>query len=245
MLFMYYLNELKYRLLYILLGFIFNFIVLLVLVPQETLLFVTIKPLIIALASDNPPYFIFTAMTDTLLAVLRIVFVSSVVSVIPIILVQILFFVTPALFKYERDFCFTVFGIFICIFLTTNSFLYSDIIPSIWSFFMNFELRTGLFHIYYEANIKEYVDFMFGIFMVFNGLYVFPLLMVIFIYFNVIPLSFFFYARKVCYIFILVWGGIFSPPDILSQSILVCPMLMAYEIILIIALFLYNYVEKK
>ena len=241
MLFLYYLNELKYRFLYILISFFFNFIVLFFF--AKDVLFILIKPLL--LVNNNFNYFIFTNMSDVLLIYLKIVFFISLILSIPVVLIQIWFFLVEGLYRYEKYFLIVLFYSFVFIFLCINFILYSYLIPMIWVFFVNFELTSSefIFNIYYEARITDYVNFMLEIFLMFSSLLIFPLFMVLLIYFNIFKLEFFFFYRKYFYIFFLILAGFFSPPDIFSQLFIVFPIIFFYELILIIGLFLYNYLK--
>jgi sec-independent protein translocase protein TatC len=241
MLFIYYLKELKFRLIYIFLSFLFNFIILFNFVKD--LLFLIISPLLAI--NKNFTYFIFTNMSDVLLVYLKIVFILSLILILPIIFLQVWFFLIEGLYIFEGYFLIFIYFIFLFLFYFINFLLYNYMIPFIWAFFINFELTSSnfLFGIYYEARITDYVNFMFNIFLIFSSLLIFPLLMIFFIYFKILKFYFFILYRKYFFILFFILAGLFSPPDIFSQFFIVIPIIFCYEFILIYFLFFYNYLK--
>lgn len=241
MLFTYYLQEVKYRVLYCIGSFLFNFIILLFF--SKELLFILVKPLLNINKDEQFYYFIFTNMSDVLLIYMKIAVILAFILVFPKILVQFLVFLLQGLYNYEKNFLFTLLFLFLGLAYLILFLLYFYTIPIIWAFFLNFELTSvnSLFGVYYEAKINDYISFMFYIFFIFSCFLQFPVFMIFFIYFNFLGTGFFIVYRKYFIIIFFILGGLFSPPDIFSQLFISIPVLVLYEIVLFFGLLAQNY----
>ena len=243
MLFVDYFKELKLRFIYILISFIFN--CFLFFNFSQELLFILIKPLLAINSDKTFNYFIFTHMSDVLLVYIKIAFFFAIFCMIPVIFLQCLFFLIDGLYNYEKNFFIFVFVILFFLIFYISFLLYFYIIPFIWFFFINFELSLSnfLFGVYYEARITDYIGLIFSIFFIFISLFILPILMVFLLYFNILKISFFIRYRKYFFILFFIFGGVFSPPDIISQVILGLFIIFFYEVILFFNLFFYNYIK--
>lgn len=240
--FFYYLNELKFRIGYLLFSVLFNFTIYFSF--SKEILFLLIKPLLVINSNNqNLNYFIFTNMSDVLFIYIKISLVIALICSIPIIFFQFWFFLIKGLYNYEKTFLLLLFCLFFCLFFILFMLLYNYIIPFIWVFFINFELNdsNSLFSVYYEANIMDYVNFLFYIYFILFSLLIFPLVMILFIYFEILDLNFFIIYRKYFYTIFLILSGIFSPPDIFSQIFISVLLYIIYELILIYSLIVAEY----
>lgn len=244
MLFIYYLDEVKYRIFYCCLSFFFNFLGWFLFIKE--LLFIIVKPLINLNQSDNFSYFIFTDMLDIFTTYFKIIFLLSLVSIFPVLFIQLWFFLVQGLHKYEKNFLLFFLVLILFFLVVIFLLLYIYLIPSIWLFFVNFELTSdnSLFGVYYEAHISKYVDFLFNIFYLFFCLMQVPIFLIFLLYFDFIKVNFFIYYRKYFIIIFFIFGGIFSPPDILSQIFISFFVLFIYEIILFCNLLSKNYINE-
>ena len=244
MLFYFYLKELKFRIFYLFLCVFLNFLVYFHFAQE--VLFLVIKPLVIVNDNQNLNYFIFTHMSDVLFIYIKISLMISFFCSGPILFLQGWFFLVEGLYNYEKNFLFILFFGFLVLCVIVFLFLYHYIIPFIWVFFINFELNdsNALFGVYYEANITDYVNFIFSICLFSFILLLFPLIMVLSIYFNILNLKFFTLYRKYFYTCFLILSGIFSPPEILSQIIISVAIYIIYEMIVIINLVISYYFNQ-
>jgi sec-independent protein translocase protein TatC len=243
MLFIYYLKEIQYRILYCSVSILFNFIIFIFF--SKELLFILVKPLLNINEEILFYYFIFTNMSDVLLIYIKIALILAFFFTIPTFLIQIIIFLFRGLYRYEFFFIFVMFLLSVTFLYIILLVLYSYLIPLIWFFFINFELTSAnsLFGVYYEAKINDYINFMFSIFFIFCFFLQFPTIMLFCIYFNFVRINFFILYRKYFIIIFLILGGLFSPPDIFSQLFLSISVLVLYEIIIFFNLFLQNYLK--
>lgn len=241
MLFVHYLKEVKYRFFYCIISFFSNFLILFIFAKE--LLFIIVDPLLKINKKNDFYYFIFTDMADVLLIYIKIAFVLSVISLIPLLLFQVWFFLVQGLYNYEKNFLLFLLLFSLIFFIVIFLFLYIYLIPFIWSFFINFELtmNNSLFGIYYEAKINDYVNFMFYIFGIFCSFLLIPIIMICLLYFKILNIQFFVSYRKYFIITIFILGGVLSPPDIFSQIFISSIILFIYEIILFYYLLLHYY----
>ena len=243
MLFIHYLNELKYRILYCFFSFFINFLVLFFYLKE--LLFIVVTPLVNINRNDSFSYFIFTDMLDIFFIYIKIILVLGFVTIFPLVLIQLWFFLVEGLYNYEKIFLLKFLIFFIIFLINIYFFLYTYLIPLIWLFFINFELTTdnSLFGIYYEAHISDYVNLMLYIFYIFFCLILIPVLMIFLLYFNFVEVNFFMLYRKYLIIIFFILGGILSPSDIFSQIIISFFIFFIYEIVIFFSLLVQNYIK--
>ena len=99
MLFIHYLNELKYRILYCFFSFFINFLVLFFYLKE--LLFIVVTPLVNINRNDSFSYFIFTDMLDIFFTYIKIILVLGFVTIFPLVLIQLWFFLVEGLYSYR------------------------------------------------------------------------------------------------------------------------------------------------
>lgn len=240
MLFVKYLQEIKYRIFFIIIAFITLFISCYSFSTEILIIF--IKPLE-GVLSKKVISFIFTNMSDAFVTNIYISFLLSFVLCSPIFLAHCLFYLMPGLFLYERKQIIQLFLLSFFCFIYINILSYYLLLPSIWEFFLKFQLEdpSNLIQIKFEGRINEYITLICHFLFFFNILFQFPILMYILIKFGVIKLEILVFLRKIIYFNFLVLSAMLSPPDILSQILIFIPIFIVYEISLVLLHINLNY----
>lgn len=192
--------------------------------------------------TKNTAYFIFTDVTEIFSLYMQLIFFISSHIISFYILYNIFIFLTPALFKKEYETLKFIFKLFCFAWIFSALISVKILIPLTWNFFLSFQdsilLKTSL-DIYFEAKIIEYFNF-FMYFYLISTLY-FQLSIFLFgtfSYFN-ISLQNIKKFRKVYY-FSFVLSTAFLCPDILSQLIIICILLVGYETFVLLFLLFKN-----
>jgi sec-independent protein translocase protein TatC len=234
MIFSHYFFELKIRFIYYLINLL-SFILLFYLYIYEILYLINYNP--------TNLYFIFTNLSEVFSIYIYISLIGGLTLSIPYLFLQILWFLYPCLYIYELKIIKKVFKNGISLIIISNTLFFYIIFPWSWAFFLGFEttIKKTLISIFFENKIKEYLIF----FSEFLFLYNFLVLFSIIVYYILTFLKNIFIIRKFVYIFIIIVGGLLSPPDIFSQLIISLPIIIIYEIILIFNLFFKNYLKRK
>jgi sec-independent protein translocase protein TatC len=233
--------ELKIRLIY---SFIMLLITVIVCyIYKEPIIYLLIKPLINTSQLDIKQYFIFTNLIEIFIMYLKITFIISLYLIIPFILYQIWLFLIPGLYLYEKIYLkyillFLIVMLYIGILLT-----YFIIIPFAWNFFLGFETKVdqNLFSIQFEAKINEYLLLILNILLTVSFCFQLPIFILLLIDLKLINIQFFYKKRKIAYIIFLIMAAMISPPDLISQILLVIPLIFFYEVIIFYSIIMDKY----
>ena len=215
---------------------------------SEELLFILTKPLLEI--SSNPTTeifdsshsssrrFIFTDVTEVFITYLRMSITIAFFTQIPLIFYHTWHFKLPGLYKKERFFISRLF-IGSIIFLTLSIlFVYFIMIPIAWNFFLTYENNCleGPFQLQLEAKVNEYVSLVVTLFMAVSFLFQLPVFLILLLYLKVVNLKGLMKQRRLFCIGSFILSALCSPPDIVSQLIMAIPLILLYELIIIIAL---------
>lgn len=233
-----YLTEIKYRLFFLFLTVIINFIV--IYIYKEQIIF-----LISLHDTDLFPHFISTKLTEIFSVFLKLSFFLSIYFSLPIVIVQLLFFLAPALYKYEyqivKKFC--VF--FTILFPGCLIFTIRVILPYTWKFFSGFQLKTenSLLSIKIEPKISDYIELFFFLLVSLTLLLLcfFVLLAVM----NSFQMKLFVKYRKILYFIFFILATLVTPPDITSQLITAFTLVFFYEFFFFLTILSREYKKGK
>jgi len=173
--------------------------------------------------------FIFTDLSEGFSSCLSVSFNTSILLWFVLIVYSINSFLISGLYKKEY---FILKSIFM---LSSLSLMFSFyaynlfILPSIISFFGHFE-DSKLFELSLEAKIFDYLKLVFSSFYSISFILQLPVILFFLICSNKIKISFFITRRKESTVFIFVLGALFSPPDILTQMLIVFPLSLLLEV---------------
>jgi sec-independent protein translocase protein TatC len=149
---------------------------------------------------------------------------------------QVRLFVEPGLFAFERKVHIYISILSLSLALTSSIFTYFLLLPAACKFFLSFE--TASVQVYLNARMGTYLTFVLGLL---SGCYFFfqlPILVLIFFKYGLINEETLVKKRKLSYLFSLVLSILISPPDFLSQILLIIPFFFFYELTIFISLFI-------
>jgi len=216
--------ELKIRFFYLIISFVFTLVVSYF--YSEVILYFYVAPFINEFEEKK---FIFTDLSEGFSSCLSVSFNTSILLWFILIVHSVNSFLICGLYKKEYFILKSIFVLFslslIFSFYTYNLF----ILPSIISFFGHFE-SSKLFELSLEAKISDYLKLVFSCFYVISFTFQLPVIFFFLIYSNKIKVSFLMTKRKESIVFIFVLGALFSPPDILTQMLIVFPLLLLLEV---------------
>ena len=152
---------------------------------------------------------------------------------LPIILYQFWRFVSPA-FEGKNDFISFITILFsLLFFILGMSFAYFIIIPFSLTFFTSLTSRTV--PIDYNFTLEGYLIYVLWMIFGCGLLFQLPAISVFFTRMGILTPAFLKEYRKISIIIILIIGAIFTPPDPVSQILVVIPLLFLYEISILIS----------
>ena len=231
-----YLYELKkyfiYNVLLIFLIFTLNFFYF------NELLYILLKPLLMSIN-----YLIFTNLTDIFFIYIKIYLISIFYFYVPLFIFQLNKFLRNGLYSYEQELIKYMSFSFLFFFILNNILIYFFLIPSIWNFFLNFEILSNieLFNLYFEGKINDYFLLIFKLLININLCLNIPFFLIFLNYFNIISINLLIKQRKFNFFLLLCILTIFSPPDIISFFFLLIFMYIFYEFTIFILYLLNHY----
>lgn len=169
---------------------------------------------------------IYTAMSEALMTKLKVALIASVVVASPVIVWQIWGFIKPALYEREIRTFRVLFFVMLLLFLTGVVFCYGAVYFLAVDFFLiaGDQLATPM------LSIDGYIGFLFGFVIPFGLAFELPVLLYITTRMGWTTPTSLVRARKYIILAVAVIAAILTPPDVVSQIMLAVPMLLLYEV---------------
>ena len=222
------LRELRSRLLY---SFIFLIICFFFFLYKASIIgeFLS-QPLFDLLKDDEDKRMIFTALPEVFLSNLKISLFASFIFALPFLLIQLILFISPAMYKKEKKTLFPILVFIPVLFIIGVIFAYYILLPLIWSFFLSFEnfFSNGL-NVELESRYSEYMRLTMMLLLSAGLSFEFPVVLIILTKFKILSIKTLKNNRKYFFIGILIFSAIFTPPDIISQLGIAIPLIIFYE----------------
>lgn len=232
LLFQYYFLEIKYRIIYLLLSlfntFIFSYI------SFEEIFYILASPIIFVTSVVN---FIYTNIGEIFFTSINFSFIVSLFLNLPIIYLHIWFFITPALFKYERyKFNLIIFNSLFLIFITFI-FAYYIILPLTWNFFFHLEFHSTIISIHLQPKINEYFYNFYSSLIYIIIIFQLPILFYYLLSSKVMPLDLLILRRHLVMFISLVISSFISTGDIFNLLLITFFLYIFNEFIIFIFIF--------
>lgn len=188
------------------------------------------NPLMEALEDSQNKRIIFTALPEVFVSNIKIALFASFLFSVPFLLIQLILFLSPALYKKERKLFFPLIFMSVFFFFMGIIFAYYFLIPLIWSFFTSFEnFMSGSLPIELETKYSEYLKLTMFLLLASGLSFEFPIFIILFTKLGFFDEYFLKKNRKFFLIGILIFSAIFTPPDIISQIGIAIPLIIFYE----------------
>lgn len=176
---------------------------------------------------------IFTGLAEGFFNHMHIAMYAGFIIAFPIIAWQIYFFIAPGLYRSEKRILIPFLLAAPTLFLAGSSLAYYYLMPIAWKFFLSFE-QTGIIPIVLEARISEYLSIVLELVVGFGLAFQLPLVMVALVKLGIVNASSLSRQRRYAIVAIFIIAAIMTPPDVVSQIALALPLLLLYEISLLI-----------
>ena len=186
---------------------------------------------------------IFTALQETFVAYLKVAFFAAMFVTSPIILTQLWKFVAPGLYKNEKRALLPYLVATPTLFILGGMLVYYLIMPLAIKFFLSFETsaQLGNLPIQLEAKVNEYLSLIMRLIFAFGISFQLPILLSLLARAGFIDSQYLIKRRKYVIIIIFAVAAILTPPDPITQIGLGIPLLLLYEL----SILLVRFIEKK
>lgn len=175
--------------------------------------------------------FIYINPPELFMAHVKIAIICGIAITSPMNLMQIWLFVKPGLKKNERRYLLFALYMGIIFFLIGAIFAYMAIIPITIDFFtkMSGDRISPLF------SFQNYLGFISSVLLSFGLVFELPMIVVLLTQLNLVSSDTFKKYRKIVILVIFIVAAILTPPDVVSQVLMAVPMLILYEISIIMS----------
>ncbi len=221
------LLELRTRLLHAVLGVLVIFCCLFYF-SNEIYEYVS-KPLMATLPEDGQ--MIATDVASSFFAPFKLTMVLSVFIAMPYILYQVWSFIAPGLYRNEKRLVVPLMLGSTILFYSGIAFVYFVVFPVIFAFFTSVAPEG----VAIATDISSYLDFVLKLFFAFGIVFEIPIAIILMCWTGFTDPDSLRAKRPYIVVGAFVIGMLLTPPDIISQTMLAIPMLMLFEVGIMIA----------
>lgn len=214
------LAELRKRLIIVAVTFVVSLIIGFILAPR-LLTFIKMQP-----TAMHVEWNIF-GYTDGLMIYLSCALGLSILITLPIALYQIWLFVRPGLSERESKGTIIFIPASFLLFLAGISFSYFLLFPLMLNFMSNINESIGATETY---GMKQYFTFMFNLLLPVGLVFELPVVILFLTKLGIVTPDKLRKMRKIAYFILVVVGVSISPPDFVSDILIIIPLLLLFEI---------------
>ena len=174
-----------------------------------------------------------TDVTGTFLVPLKVTLMTAFLIALPYVLYQAWAFVAPGLYQHEKRLAVPVLVSSVVFFVIGMCFAYFVVFPVAFGFFAGYT-PAG---VQMMTDIDKYLSFVLTMFIAFGITFETPVVVVVLVRMKVVSLDKLKSLRPYVIDGAFIVGAIFTPPDIVSQSLLAVPLWLLFELGLLLARF--------
>ncbi|MBD1383549.1 twin-arginine translocase subunit TatC [Metabacillus arenae] len=174
--------------------------------------------------------------TDILWVYFKIAAVCSLAFTVPVAAYQIWRFVLPALGEKERKATFTLIPCLFLLFLIGIGFGYLIIFPTVLHFLQG--LSDGQFQMFYTT--EKYFSFLFQMTVPFGLLFEMPVIVLFLTALGIINPRTIKKSRKISYFVLTVISVLLTPPDLISDILVLVTLVMLFELSITLSTIVYR-----
>lgn len=187
------------------------------------------RPMLQAMPPNSP--LVFTSLTEGFFTYFKLSMVSGVCFASPVILYQLWCFIAPGLHEQEKKYALPFVVSVTLFFVIGASFCYYVVFPSIFKFLMSFSSDT----IKPMPSIKDYLSFSSKLLLTFGLIFEYPPLIFSLAKVGLVKGAWLARQRRYAIVLIFILSAVVTPPDVVSQILMALPMMVLYEMGIIIA----------
>lgn len=190
------------------------------------------KPLQIAFADHADRRLIYTSLTESFLAYIKLALVTGFALAFPFVAFQLYRFLAPGLYAREKKSLLPFLLMAPLLFFAGAAFAYYLVMPLAWGFFLSFEQSAApsQLPLVLEAKISEYISLCLQLILAFGLAFQLPVVLVLLARAGVISVGGLKRNRRYAVVILLALAAIITPPDIISQLMLFTPLYVLYEL---------------
>jgi len=198
---------------------------------SERIFLILIEPLNAVMPEGDQ--LIFTALPEMFFAYLKVAFVSGILMASPYLFYQMWMFVSPGLYKQERSLVVPFVLASTLLFVGGALFGYFIVFPFGFKFFIGFSNE------YVKAlpSVKQYFGFALKLLFAFGVVFELPVIIFFLAKLGLVTTELLRKKRKYAILMTFVAAAILTPPDVITQCMMAGPLIILYEVGIIVSRF--------
>ncbi len=236
--------ELRLRIIFSLIFFVVTFLVC-YFFSEEIYQFL-LQPFADISQNNQNRRLIYTSPSEAFTTYLKLSLSSAIFFSFPIWAAEFYLFLSPALYKNEKKNILLIFFFAPFLFLCGAIFAYYFVLPTALQFLASFETQgltaSSSLPIELETRVSEYLNFVTNLLLGFGIAFELPILLLFLIRVGFLSVNDLRRRRRYWIVIIFLVAAVLTPPDILSQVSLAIPMILLFEIAILIGT---NFNNKK
>lgn len=228
------LNELRKRLLWCFVAMLLGTVICYIYV--EDIYGILVQPLADAMGPNDTNRMIYTDPTEVFFTYLKVALFAGTFLTFPVLLLQLWRFIAPGLYKNERN-AFLPFLVATPILFFLGGLLVQQLIlPFALKFFLSFQSSGAdtVLPIQLEARVADYLGLVMVLIFAFGLCFQLPVLLALLARVGILTADHLVKARRYAIVIIFIVAAILTPPDVFSQISLAIPLMILYEISILI-----------
>lgn len=173
------------------------------------------------------------ALTEPLLTKFKVSIIAGFIVASPVIIWQVWRFVSPALYAHEKRTFWIIFLSSVVLFLLGVVFCYG----AVYLLTVEFFIAMGGDLVQFRLSIAEYVDYLFGFVVPFGLAFELPVALYITTRMGLTNYKMLASKRKYIILAVTIIAAVLTPPDVISQVMLIIPILLLFEAGLLVTRF--------
>jgi len=176
---------------------------------------------------------IFTNLPEMFFAYLKVAFITGILAAAPIIFYELWMFVAPGLYRKEKRYVIPFVTASTILFVGGALFGYFVVFPFGFKFFIGFSNE------YVKAlpSVKQYFSFALKLLFAFGLVFELPVVIFFLTKMRIVTPELLRKKRKYAILLTFVLAAILTPPDVITQCMMAGPLIILYEIGIIVSLF--------
>lgn len=190
-----------------------------------------LQPLADAFAGEDRRL-IATSLTETFVTYIKLAIYGGFFLAFPYIAAEVYLFIAPGLYRKEKGVVLPFLVAAPVLFLLGAAMAYYFVMPKAWQFFISFEspeLGEGL-PLVMETKVSEYLSLAMQIVLAFGLSFQLPVVLTLLIRFGLLSVAQLAKGRRYAIVILATVAAFITPPDILSQILLLIPLYTLYEL---------------
>lgn len=184
---------------------------------------ILIRPLLSVLPTGTHAQY--TTLPEAFFTRMYIAFVAGLFLASPAIFYQIWAFVAPGLYDEEKRHILPVAVLSAIFFVAGGAFCYFIVFPFAFSFFVSFSTPE----IVITPKVSDYLSFVLKLLIAFGLIFEMPIFTLFLARMGILTAAIMRKGRRYAIVGIFILAAILTPPDVVSQLLMACPMLILYE----------------